>query len=115
MWTLFASVYFGLNAGVCTRIRDYLASRAESGDPAAAELAHKLAPERMDPEAARLLRRIAIRWRFFAEHPKTVWSSVEERNNYRNQRWQYKKDVEEMGPCVSGFFREEFGASYEDA
>lgn len=114
---LFAAVYFGINTDIATQLLDFLDPRDlpdEEKDPAAMQLASDLSLHYINPKSARTLRRIAIRYRFFADPPAVDMTNVSARNNYLNQRWQYKKDVEEMGPQIAAFFRTALGERYSD-
>ena len=98
------AVYYGINRQVRGRVVEVLSSMPD-------ERAHELAESyrsRLDPVVSRSLRRIGVRYRFFQSPPPSPDASVEQRNNYLNQRGQYLRDVAEMNPCVIDFFKSEF-------
>lgn len=105
---LFISVYFGINTRIAREYLEFLNSKQEAE---AQDLARELSLEALEPTSARKLRKLAVRYLFFAKPPEVDWSNVEARNNYNNQRWQYKLDVKEkMGPYAEEFFLSRFPA-----
>ncbi len=103
---LFTSVYFGVNTRITREYLEFLHSKQE---PEAQDLARALSLESLDPKSARKLRKLAVRYLFFAKPPEVDWSDTGARNNYGNQRWQYQLDVKnKMGPYAEEFFRSRF-------
>lgn len=114
---LFVSIYFGVNTDIATDLLDYLDSLcmdAPDKDPAALALARELSLKYINPKSARMHRRIAIRYLFFKNPPVVDWTNISARNNFFNQRWQYKKDIAAMDPHIVNFFRAVFGSKYTD-
>jgi len=103
---LFCSVCYGLNQKVWTKLQAFL---QEQSDEKSAELLYRISVDHIEPGSARLLRRIAIRFRFFSLPSLENVEDKELRNNYRNQRWQYSRDIREMGLPVMRFFEQIFG------
>ena len=114
---LFVSVYFGINTDIADRLLNALNPEdlpEGQKDPEAVALARELDLHAVNPKSARTLRRIAIRYLFFANPPAVDWSDISAKNNFMNQRWQYRKDIREMGAPVERFFRETFGSKFTD-
>ena len=107
---LFVSVYYGVNTQIIQELLDHL--RTESDDPVAAELIDELSLRRINPTSARKLRRIVIRYRFFDDPPKVDMDNIELRNNYLDQRRQYKKDVESFERPIYTFFQKKFATVF---
>lgn len=105
---LFISVYYGVNTRIAREYLDFLHSlhRQEAED-----IAMELSLEYLTPQSARKLRRLAVRYHFFARPPVEDWPDAETRSNYENQRWQYLKDIKAMGPFATAFFQQKFGIS----
>lgn len=103
---LFCSVCYGLNQKVWNKLQTFL---QEQSDEKSAELLCRISVDHIEPSTARLLRRIAIRFRFFSMPSLENAEDKELRNNYRNQRWQYGRDIREMGLPVEHFFEQIFG------
>ena len=67
---------------------------------------------RINPETARSLRKAAVRYRFFERPSRAQDEDIEVRNNYRDQKRQYQKDVRNMGRYYNAFFAASFGENY---
>ncbi len=102
---LFISVYFGINIDVAEALIEYL----KKGKSEAQAIAEKLSLDRINPESAREIRRITVRYLFFKEPMQNGFTSLELRNNYYNQREQYKNDVLNMKKPITDFFIDTLG------
>lgn len=108
MYDLFISVYFGVNTRIAREYLEFLLSKQE---PEAQDLARELSLESLNPKSARKLRKLAMRYLFFAKPPEIDQTDTVAWHNYRSQRHQYQLDVknkEEMGPYAEEFFRSRF-------
>ncbi len=110
---LIASIQYGINIGISSELLRYLNKRASLGNSIAAKLEAELSLEHVQPESARKLRRIGVRYKFFRNPPVIDESQAEARNNLRSQYIQYRKDVNDMGPLITDFFRETLGNAFE--
>lgn len=112
---LFISVFYGINTDISASLLEFLDAQASDGDdPCAAALSRVLSLHSVNPKSARMHRRIAVRYRFFQAPPAVDWTDISARNNYLNQHWQYRKDVEEMGPHITAFFQMTFGSTFTE-
>ena len=102
---LFVSVYFGINTYIAREYLDFLLLKQE---PEAQDMARELSLESLDPKAARKLRKLAVRYLFFAHAQEADLSDSGARHNYSNQRWHYQQDVKNMGPYAEAFFQARF-------
>lgn len=103
------SLYYGIHAGVWEKFLSFLEASQDEG---AAALADRLSPARINPETARSLRKAAVRYRFFERPSRAQDEDIEVRNNYRDQKRQYQKDVRNMGRYYDAFFAASFGENY---
>ena len=110
---LIVSIQYGINMDVASDLLRYLNEKAALGNSAAAEKAEELALEHIHPGSARTHRRIGIRYNFFRNPPVIDESQAEARNNLRSQYIQYQKDVYNMGPLITDFFRTTLGQAFE--
>ena len=102
---LFVSVYFGINTRIAREYLDFLLLKDE---PEAQEMVRELSLESLDPKTARKLRKLAVRYLFFAHAQEADLSDSGARHNYSNQRWHYQQDVKNMGPYAEAFFQARF-------
>ena len=109
---LFTSVYYGINTDVIRKISDFVQS--EYSDFSSEKLLEDLSLTYINPNIARNLRRMVIRYKFFLDPPKVDLSNPELRNNYYDQLRQYKRDVENFGPYISAFFHREFPSFFKN-
>ena len=114
---LFVSVYFGINIPVTEKLLNYLndtdAENADQDSDALA-FAQDISFRMIDAKSARVLRRIAVRYKFFETPQRVNPLDVITYNNYTHQRWQYKKDIARMKPFIGDFFRSTLGEKYTD-
>ena len=103
------SLYYGIHAGVWEKFLSFLEGRQDEG---AAALADRLSPARINPETARSSRKAAVIYRFFERPSRAQDEDIEVRNNYRDQKRQYQKDVRNMGRYYDAFFAASFGENY---
>lgn len=101
---LHTAVLYGINRDVRARLIEGLGA---SADPRAQELARTYAGG-IDPTIARDLRRIGIRYRFFAAPGPGPDADEQTRANHANQQWQYTRDVEAMSLPLRRFFAASF-------
>ena len=103
---LFISIYFGVNTRIA---REYLEFLLLKQEPEAQDLARELSLESLNPKSARKLRKLAMRYLFFAKPPEIDQTDTVAWHNYRSQRHQYQLDVKnKMGPYTEEFFRSRF-------
>ena len=103
---LYTSIFFGINTKICGELLAFAQKEAETTgtqDPI-----DELSLGALDPISARYLRRIVIRYRFFANPPKIDAGNVEARNNFREKERRYKQDVEGFSSHVRAFFKHKF-------
>jgi len=110
---LIASIQYGINTDVTSALLQYLNEEAARGNSAAAVRAQELSLEHVHPKSARTLRRIGLRYNFFRNPPVIDESQAEARNNLRSQYIQYQKDIHDMGPLITDFFRTTLGQAFE--
>ena len=103
------SLYYCIHAGVWGKLLSFLKASQDEG---AVALADRLSPARINPETAKSLRKAAVRYRFFERPSRAQDEDIEVRNNYRDQKRQYQKDVRNMGRYYDAFFAASFGENY---
>lgn len=106
LYQLFCMVFYGLSPTVWVKLQSFLQEQPDDGS---AELLERISANHVEPETARLLRRIAVRYRFFSSPPPQNIEDKEVRNNYKNQRWQYTEDIRAMGAPMVRFFEQTLG------
>lgn len=103
---LFISVYFGVNTDITREYLEFLLSKQE---PAAQSLARELSLDSLNPKSARVLRKLAMFYLFFAKSPEENPTDTVAWHNYCSQRRQYQLDVKNrMGPYAEEFFCSRF-------
>ena len=108
---LFISLYFGVNTRIAREYLEFLLSKQE---PKAQDLAQELSLESLNPKSARKLRKLAMRYLFFAKPPEIDQTDTVAWHNYRSQCHQYQLDVKnKMGPYTEEFFRSRFRTFFE--
>ncbi len=108
----FIAIFYGINTDIGNELQAFL--RAQDNEAATA-LADEMAVTRVNPEIARRLRRLGIRYRFFEHPPLPDPDNVEMRNNFEDQRRRYIGDIKENlripgagAPYIRAFFEEKF-------
>lgn len=105
---LSVSLFYGIDPDICGRFINYL---NVVGGEDALELAERVGGK-IDPMVARTIRRLVVRYRFFASTSRAMDEDVEVRNNYLQQRSQYERDIQSMGHLYDGFFLSEHPTTY---
>ena len=105
----YSAIYYGINTTVWNALLSYLRGVKE---PAADKLANLYSSQCLNPLLANKLRRIAVRYVFFDGPSRANDPDIEIRNNYKNQRDQYRKDIKEIGGYIQKFFTEKFGTDF---
>lgn len=105
MHKFFYTVFFGINIDVWNEMLIFL---CEQSDEESKKMLDKFSEDHIEPESAHILRRIAVRYRFFKQPSLANDKNIELRNNYNNQKWQYYNDIRDMGVPIIHFFEQSF-------
>lgn len=103
---LFISVFYGVNTQIINEIQAYL--QTKEPDHYTERVINEFSLHNINPAIARELRRIVIRYKFFAEPPSIDVQDAHLRNNFLDQYRQYKEGIKRWGPNMVAFFSEKF-------
>ncbi len=105
MKLLFFSLYYGINIDIWQKFISFLKDRNTSES---LYLAEKLSYQKINPYTARILRKMAVRYKFFETAEPDTFENIESKNNYFNQKHQYISDIGEFGNLYKEFFASQF-------
>ena len=109
---LYASLFFGVNTDFWQQFMRFL--EEWQGDTAG-ELRAAYSSGRLNPDTARRLKKLCIRYRFFRDFDGTIPEGRHEQAALLDQWTQYADSIRRMGEPYVSFFRAELGDGWEHA